>query len=51
MIPDYKKGKEAAIRILALNKRQTRIDPTENDGLILVRGLEQSTGSRSQLFV
>lgn len=36
MIPDYKKGKESAIRILNLNNRQSKIDPKSKDGIVLV---------------
>ncbi|CAF2086942.1 unnamed protein product [Rotaria magnacalcarata] len=35
MIPDYAKGKESAIRILNLNKRQSQIDPQNPDGIVL----------------
>ncbi|CAF0800398.1 unnamed protein product [Adineta ricciae] len=35
MIPDYAKGKESAIRILKLNSRQSKIDPQNNDGIVL----------------
>ena len=37
MIPDYSKGKAAAIRIMRLNKRQSLIDPSDQSGIILVR--------------
>lgn len=36
MIPDYTKGKESAIRILNLNKRQSAIDPQNVEGVVLV---------------
>ena len=36
MIPDYKKGKDSAIRILTLNNRQSKIDPENNSGTVLV---------------
>ena len=39
MIPDYKKGKASAIRILSLNQRKSKIDPENNDGVVLVRGV------------
>ncbi|CAF3666385.1 unnamed protein product [Adineta steineri] len=35
MIPDYAKGKESAIRILNLNKRQSKINPENTDGIVL----------------
>lgn len=37
MIPDYAKGKESATRILKLNSRQSKIDPHNRNGTILVR--------------
>lgn len=37
MIPDYAKGKESAIRILKLNSRQSRINPQDVNGIVLVR--------------
>jgi ABC-type multidrug transport system fused ATPase/permease subunit len=36
MIPDYSKAKIAALRIMELNKRQSKIDPNDESGLILV---------------
>jgi len=36
MIPDYAKGKESAMRILNLNKRQSKINPEDNTGTVLV---------------
>jgi hypothetical protein len=36
MIPDYAKGKESAIRILKLNSRQSKINPENSDGIVLV---------------
>ena len=39
MIPDYKKGKASAIRILTLNQRKSKIDPENNDGVVLVSGV------------
>lgn len=36
MIPDYAKGKDSAIRILRLNKRQSKIDPNDSTGIVLV---------------
>jgi len=36
MIPDYAKGKESAIRILRLNQRQSKIDPQNSKGTVLV---------------
>ncbi len=36
MIPDYAKGKESAIRILNLNNRQSRINPDDTSGVVLV---------------
>jgi len=35
MIPDYSKGKKAALRIIKLNKRQSQIDPHDSSGIIL----------------
>ena len=37
MVPDYSKGKAAAIRIMRLNQRQSQIDPSDRSGIILVR--------------
>ena len=37
MIPDYSKGKMAALRIIRLNKRQSQINPHDESGIILVR--------------
>ena len=37
MIPDYSKGKAAAIRIMRLNERQSLIDPSDQSGITLVR--------------
>jgi hypothetical protein len=36
MIPDYKKGKESAIRIFSLNQRKSEIDPEDTSGIVLV---------------
>ncbi len=36
MIPDYSKAKQAALRIMRLNKRQSPIDPHDESGIILV---------------
>ncbi len=36
MIPDYSKGKAAAIRIMRLNKRVSQINPHDESGIILV---------------
>ncbi len=36
MIPDYSKAKQAALRIMQLNKRQSQIDPHDESGIILV---------------
>jgi len=36
MIPDYSKGKNAALRIMKLNKRQSQINPHDESGIILV---------------
>jgi len=36
MIPDYSKGKQAALRIIRLNKRQSQINPHDESGIILV---------------
>jgi hypothetical protein len=36
MIPDYAKGKESAIRILKLNNRQSKINPLDTSGIVLV---------------
>ena len=37
MVPNYSKGKESAQRILDLNKRESKIDPDDPSGIILVR--------------
>ena len=37
MIPDYSKGKQAALRIMRLHKRQSEINPNDDSGIILVR--------------
>ncbi len=36
MIPDYSKAKTAALRIMALHKRQSQINPNDESGIILV---------------
>ena len=36
MIPDYAKGKASAIRILNLNNRQSKINPDNTTGIVLV---------------
>ena len=36
LIPDYSKGKAAALRIIQLNKRQSQINPNDESGIILV---------------
>ncbi len=36
MIPDYAKGKESAIRILKLNNRQSKMNPEDTNGIVLV---------------
>lgn len=36
MVPDYSKGKQAALRIIRLNKRQSQINPHNESGIILV---------------
>ena len=36
MIPDYSKAKQAAVRIIRLNKRQSQINPHDESGIILV---------------
>jgi len=36
VIPDYSKAKAAALRIIKLHKRQSRIDPNDESGIILV---------------
>ncbi len=36
MIPDYSKAKRAALRIIRLNKRQSKINPHDESGIILV---------------
>ena len=37
MIPDYSKGKMAALRIIRLHKRQSQINPQDDSGIVLVR--------------
>lgn len=36
MVPNYKRAKQAAKRIIELNGRQSRIDPDSEDGIKLV---------------
>jgi hypothetical protein len=36
MIPDYSKAKKAGLRIMRLNKRQSKINPHDESGIILV---------------
>ncbi len=36
MIPDFSKAKNAALRIMRLNKRQSQINPHDESGIILV---------------
>jgi len=36
MVPDYSKAKNAALRIMRLNKRQSQINPHDESGVILV---------------
>jgi hypothetical protein len=36
MVPDYSKAKIAALRIMKLIKRESRIDPNDESGIILV---------------
>jgi hypothetical protein len=36
IIPDYSKAKAAALRIMKLNKRESKIDPHDESGIILV---------------
>lgn len=36
MIPDYSKGKMAALRIMRLHKRRSEINPNDDSGIILV---------------
>jgi len=36
MVPDYSKAKTAALRIMKLNERESRIDPNDEAGVILV---------------
>jgi hypothetical protein len=36
MVPDYSKAKIAALRIMKLNKRESRINPNDESGIILV---------------
>ncbi len=45
MIPNYAKGKESAIRILKLNNRQSKINPEDTNGIVLV----SSSKSRNRL--
>ncbi|CAF1346217.1 unnamed protein product [Didymodactylos carnosus] len=37
MIPDYSRGKAAALRIMELNKRESAIDPNDDDGVTLAK--------------
>jgi hypothetical protein len=50
MIPDYSKGKKAALRILRLNKRQSEINPCDDSGLILVRHMLRNVSYRCRLL-
>lgn len=43
MVPDFSKAKNAAIRIMRLNKRQSKINPYDESGIILV-GIHFMTG-------
>jgi hypothetical protein len=36
IIPDYSKAKAAALRIMKLHKRESKIDPNDESGIILV---------------
>jgi hypothetical protein len=36
MIPDFSKGKQAALRIMRLHKRQSEINPHDESGIIMV---------------
>jgi hypothetical protein len=36
IIPDYSKAKTAALRIMKLNKRESKINPHDESGIILV---------------
>lgn len=36
MAPDYSKAKAAALRIIKLHERQSKIDPNDESGIILV---------------
>jgi hypothetical protein len=36
MVPDYAKGKAGALRIMKLYDRQSKIDPNDQSGIILV---------------
>jgi ABC-type multidrug transport system fused ATPase/permease subunit len=43
IIPNYSKGKMAAIRIMRLNKRPSEIDPSDRSGIVLVRTIDNSS--------
>jgi hypothetical protein len=52
MIPDYAKGKESAIRILTLNNRQSKINPDDTSGILLVsRKLSNEQISQRIIFI
>jgi hypothetical protein len=36
MVPDYSKAKTAALRIMKLHKRESKINPNDESGIILV---------------
>jgi hypothetical protein len=36
MVPDYSKAKIAALRIMKLHKRESKINPNDESGIILV---------------
>ncbi len=36
MIPDYSKAQQAALRIIRLDQRQSKINPHDESGMILV---------------
>ena len=43
MVPNYAKGKVSARRILELNQRQSKIDPTDPSGIQLVSSLNRQS--------
>jgi hypothetical protein len=43
MVPNYAKGKLSALRILELNQRQSKIDPSDPSGTQLVSSFDRQS--------